>query len=305
MHLHNTIVAGGLALGVMCANQASAQGTAERVNPLLQPSPLPYGVPRFDQLRNDDFRAALDQGMREELAEVDRIADDTAPPTFANTMEALEQSGAVLRRTLRVFTVLLSAHSDEVLQKIDAEYAPKLAAHRDAITLKPRLFARVKSLYDRRGSLRLDTEQLQLLEERYRNDVRAGAALSPPEQDAVRANNVARANAVAELRRRILAEVNAAAVVVDDRALLDGLPESDIAGAAAAANARGLAGKWVLAAAEHDAAAGARLPAQSRHARAAVQGVRVPQYERCERHDDPRARNGPAAGRTREAARLQ
>ena len=246
MHLQNTLVAGGLAFGVMCANQASAQGTAERVNSLLQPSPLPYGVPRFDQLRNDDFRAALDQGMREELAEVDRIADDTAPPTFANTMEALEQSGAVLRRTLRVFTVLLSAHSDEVLQKIDAEYSPKLAAHRDAITLKPRLFARVKSLYDRRGSLRLDTEQLQLLEERYRNDVRAGAALSPPEQDAVRANNVARANAVAELRRRILAEVNAAAVVVDDRALLDGLPESDIAGAAAAANARGLAGKWVL-----------------------------------------------------------
>src|SRR5678816_2544582 len=87
MHLHNTIVVGGLALGVMCANQASAQGTVERVNPLLQPSPLPYGVPRFDQLRNDDFRAALDQGMREELAEVDRIADDTAPPTFANTME--------------------------------------------------------------------------------------------------------------------------------------------------------------------------------------------------------------------------
>ena len=246
MHLHNTIVVGGLALGVMCANQASAQGTVERVNPLLQPSPLPYGVPRFDQLRNDDFRAALDQGMREELAEVDRIANDTAPPTFANTMEALEQSGAVLRRTLRVYTVLLSAHSDEVLQKIDAEYSPKLAAHRDAITLKPRLFARVKSLYDRRGSLRLDTEQLQLLEERYRSDVRAGAALSPPEQDAVRANNVARANAVAELRRRILAEVNAAAVVVDDRALLDGLPESDIAGAAAAASARGLAGKWVL-----------------------------------------------------------
>ena len=104
----------------------------------------------------------------------------------------------------------------------------------------------MKSLYDRRGSLGVDTEQLRLLEERYRNDVRAGAALSPPEQDAVRANNVARANAVAELRRRILAEVNAAAIVVDDRALLDGLPESDIASAAAAANARGLAGQWVL-----------------------------------------------------------
>ena len=246
MHLRSTILVSGLALGVMCTGQASAQRGPERVNPLLQPSPLPYGVPQFDQIRSEDFRAAFDQGMLEELADVDRIAGDTAAPTFVNTMEALEQSGVLLRRTQRVFTVLLSAHSDEALQTIDAEYSPKLAVHRDAITLNPRLFARVKSLYDRRATLGLDPEQLQLLEERYRNDVRAGAALSPPEQDGVRANNVARANAVAELRRRILAEVNAAAIVVDDRALLDGLPESDIAAAAAAANARGLTGKWVL-----------------------------------------------------------
>jgi peptidyl-dipeptidase Dcp len=218
----------------------------EQVNPLLQQSPLPYGVPRFDQIRSEDFRAAFDEGMREELADVDCIAGDTAPPTFVNTLEALEQCGALLRRTQRVFHVLLSAHSDEALQKIDAEYSPKLVAHRDAITLNPRLYARVKSLYDRGDSLGLDTEQRQLLEERYRNHVRAGAALSSPEQDTVRANNVARANVVAELRRRILAEVNAAAIVVDERDHLDGLPESDIAAAAAAANARGSAGKWLL-----------------------------------------------------------
>jgi peptidyl-dipeptidase Dcp len=245
MHLRNTIVS-GLALGAMLASQASAQGQAARVNPLLQPSSLPYGVPRFDQIRNDDFRAALDQGMREELADVERIATDTAPPTFVNTMEALERSGSLLRRTQRVFNVLLGAHADEVLQKVDAEYAPKLAAHRDAIDLNPQLFARVKSLYDRRASLGLNPEQLRLLEERYRHVVRAGAALSATDKEAVRANNVARANLVSELRRRILAEANAAAIVVDDRALLDGLPESDIAAAAAAANTRGLSGKWVL-----------------------------------------------------------
>ena len=90
MHLRNTIVS-GLALGAMFASQASAQGTAARVNPLLQPSSLPYGVPRFDLIRNDDFRAALDQGMREELADIERIASDTAPATFVNTMEALER----------------------------------------------------------------------------------------------------------------------------------------------------------------------------------------------------------------------
>jgi peptidyl-dipeptidase Dcp len=236
----------GLAFGVVFAGHASAQPAAERMNPLLQPSPLPYGVPRFDQLRNDDFRAALDQGMREELADVDRIADDSAPPTFANTMEALERSGALLRGTQRTFNVLLSAHSDDVLQKIDAEYSPKLAAHRDAIDLNPRLFTRVKSLYDRRASLGLTPEQVQLLEERHRSAVRAGAALSEVNKEAVRANNVTRANVVAEFRRRILAEVNAAAIVVDERALLDGLPDSDVAAAATAATARGLSGKWVL-----------------------------------------------------------
>ena len=263
MHLGSTIVA-GLALGTMFAGQVSAQPAPERMNPLLQPSALPYGVPRFDQIRSDDFRAAFDQGMREELADVDRIAGNAEPPTFANTIEALERSGALLRRTQRVFNVLLSAHSDDALQKIDAEYAPKLAAHRDAIDLNPQLFARVKSLYDRRDSLGLDAEQLRLLEERYRSVVRAGAALSEADKEAVRANNVARANAVAELRRRMLAEVNAAAIVVDDRALLDGLPEGGHRRGGSSRECAGSDGQVGAAAAEHDAAAGARLPAQSR-----------------------------------------
>ena len=142
MHLGSTIVA-GLALGTMFAGQVSAQPAPERMNPLLQPSALPYGVPRFDQIRSDDFRPAFDQGMREELADVDRIAGNAEPPTFANTIEALERSGVVLRRTQRVFTVLLSALSDDVLQKVDAEYSPKLTAHRDAVDLNPQLFARV------------------------------------------------------------------------------------------------------------------------------------------------------------------
>ena len=244
MHLRGIFVT-GLVLGALLASQLSAQ-EATRVNPLLRPSALPYGVPQFDEIRSEDFRAAFDQGMREELADVERIAGDTAPATFANTMEALERSGDLMRRTQRVFTVLLSAHSDEALQKIDAEYSPKLTAHRDAITLNPRLFGRVKSLYDRRASLGFDPEQLRLLEERYRSHLRAGAALSSAAQNAVRTNNVARANAVAEMRRRILAEVNAAALVVDERALLDGLPESDVAAAAAAATARGLTGKRVV-----------------------------------------------------------
>src|SRR5690349_9192512 len=91
MHLRGIFVT-GLVLGAPLASQLSAQ-EATRVNPLLRPSALPYGVPQFDQIRSEDFRAAFDQGMREELADVERIAGDTAPPTFANTMEALERSG--------------------------------------------------------------------------------------------------------------------------------------------------------------------------------------------------------------------
>jgi peptidyl-dipeptidase Dcp len=235
----------GLAIGMTFSDIAAGQ-PALRVNPLLTDSTLPYGAPRFDQIRSDDFRAAFDQGMREELAEIDRIVSASAPPTFANTMEALEQSGPLLRRTQRVFNVLLSAHSDDVLQAIDAEYSPKLAQHRDAVDLNPQLFVRVKSLYEGRQALGLDAEQQHLLEERYKSFVRAGAALADADKEAIRANNVARANAVAELRRRMLAEVNAAALVLDDRAQLDGLPDGDIAAASAAAAARGLTGTFVL-----------------------------------------------------------
>jgi peptidyl-dipeptidase Dcp len=234
----------GLAAGALSIGAAAQQ--PPRDNPLLQPTTLLYGVPRFDRVASADFRAALEQGMKEELADIDRIAAVAAPPDFANTFEAIERSGALLRRTLRTYNVLLSAHSDSALQAVDAEYSPKLAAQRDAIDLNPQVFARVKSIYDRRQTLGLDAEQLRLVEQRYRALVRAGAALPGPAKERVRAINLERSGILAEFRRRLLAEVNAAAVVVDDKASLDGLPEQDIAAAAAAATARGLAGKWVL-----------------------------------------------------------
>ena len=217
-----------------------------RDNPLLQRSTLPYGVPPFDRLSSADFPEAFDLGMKDELAEVQRIAGSAEPPTFANTIEALERSGTRLQQTQRAFYVLLAAHSDDTIQQIDAEYTPKFAAQRDAIVLDPQLFARVKSIYDNREALGLEPEQLRLVEERYRSFVRAGAALSDADKNAIRANNVARAEAAAAFRRHVLAEVNAAALVIDDRQLLEGLPEQDIAAAASAATAQGFAGRWLL-----------------------------------------------------------
>ena len=122
-------------------------------DPLLDPSTLPHGAPRFDEIASGEFRDAFDRGMVDELAEVERIATCPDPPTFANTLEALERSGQRLRRANQIFTVLLSSSSDATLEAIDTEYASKLAAHRDVIALDPRLFARVRSIYDRRESL--------------------------------------------------------------------------------------------------------------------------------------------------------
>ena len=215
-------------------------------DPLLDPSTLPHGAPRFDQIASGDFRDAFDRGMAEELGEIDAIATSPEPPTFANTLEALERSGQRLRRANRIFTVLLSSSSDATLEAIDAEYASKLAAHRDAIALDPRLFARVRSIYDRRDSLALDTEQRRLVERVYVAFTRSGALLNDADKTTLRSINTELSDLVSTYRRRLLAENNAGALVVDDESMLDGLTAEDVAAASAAARSRGLEGKWVL-----------------------------------------------------------
>jgi peptidyl-dipeptidase Dcp len=215
-------------------------------DPLLDASTLPHGAPRFNRIASGDFRGAFDRGMVEELAEVERIATDPEPPTFANTLEALERSGQRLRHASRIFTVLLSTTSDATLEAIDAEYASKLAAHRDAIALDPRLFARVRSIHDRRASLELEPEQRRLVERIYTGFTRSGALLDDADKAALRLINTELSDLVSTYRRRLLNGTNAAALVVDDASTLEGLTAEDLAAAAAAAKSRGLDGRWVL-----------------------------------------------------------
>jgi peptidyl-dipeptidase Dcp len=184
--------------------------------------------------------------MKQQLAENASIANNPAAPTFANTIEAMETSGALLRRVLPIFNGLTEANTNPTLQKIDGDEAPRLASHDDEIYLNAKLFARVKAIYDRRATLKLDPEAAHLVERYYQDFVRAGALLSEADKATLRALNREESTLETDYRNKRLAGVNAAAVVVDDRSQLDGLSDADIAAAAEAAKTRGLTGKWVL-----------------------------------------------------------
>jgi peptidyl-dipeptidase Dcp len=237
------------ALLTVAAFSAGAQtppSTAERSNPFFEPSVLPYQAPPFDLIKDSDYQPAIEEGMKRDLADYEAIANDPAPPTFANTIEAMERSGQLLRRVQRVFGGMTSSNTNPVLQKVQQAMAPKLAAHRDAISLNPKLFARLKFIYDHRNDSGLDAEQKHLVERTYDDFVRAGALLSEEDKTKLRAINQEQSKLTNQFRDHILADTNAGTIVVDDRAQLDGLPDSDILAAAEKAKAKGLEGKFVI-----------------------------------------------------------
>ncbi|MFT3790743.1 MAG: M3 family metallopeptidase [Rudaea sp.] len=215
-------------------------------NPFAEPSTLPFEAPPFDRIRDGDFQPALEEGMRRQLAEVERIANDKAPATFENTLVALEKSGALLTRVNRVFSALTQANTDDILQRVQKEEAPKLAAHQDAIYLNPKLFARVKSVYDKRDSLGLDAESLRLTERYYRLFVRAGAELPAGDQEVLRGHNKELSSLAAQFRSKLLAATKAGALVADDKGDLAGLSDADLAAALEAGRARMTPDKYVI-----------------------------------------------------------
>lgn len=224
-----------------------AQAPAVSSNALLTPSPLPFQYPPFDQVSDSDFAPAFDQGMAEQLKEVAAITSNTDAPTFENTIVAMERSGQTLRRALTMFFALVGADTNDTRQQIQAEYAPRLAEHTDAIYLDGKLFERIESLYQNRGQLDLDAESLRLLE-RYRTDfVRAGAQLDESQKTRLKAINGELAKLATQFSQNVLAEVNDSAVVVDTREALDGLSDTAITAAAEAAKTRGLDGQYVIA----------------------------------------------------------
>jgi peptidyl-dipeptidase Dcp len=221
-----------------------AQNAAANI--FASPSALPFGAPQFDKITDADYQPGFEQGMAEHAAEIRAIADNPATPTFDNVIVAMEKSGAMLRRVQAAFGGVQQADTNPARQAIQKAIAPKLSAHNDAIYLDPRLFQRVKTLWDGRAGLKLDAEQAQVLKIYYQRFVRAGAQLSPDDKQKLRDINTQLSVLQTSFSQKLLAATKAGALVVDDPAKLKGLGEGGVAAAAEAAKGRGLDGKWVI-----------------------------------------------------------
>ncbi|WP_285487432.1 M3 family metallopeptidase [Amycolatopsis taiwanensis] len=215
-------------------------------NPFATASDLPFGLPPFDRITDEHFAPAFEAGLTEHAAEIEAIAGNPEPATFENTIVALERSGRLLHRVSIVFFNLTSSDTNPVLQRLQADIAPRLAAHSDAIHLNPDLFARVRELYERRELLALDPESAWLLERVHTDFRRAGAGLAEPDQQRLRLLNEELSALSTEFQENLLRDTNDLAVLVDDAAELAGLSPDAIAAAGEAANARGEHGKYLL-----------------------------------------------------------
>ena len=228
------------------APEQEVSSIVESTNPFFQESDLPYGMPAFDQIKDEHYLPAFERGMAEELSEYEAIATNPEAATFENTIVAMERAGQLLDRTSRVFNAMGGAHTNDTIKEVDTLLAPVLSAHNDSIYLNKDLFARINSLYQTREELQLDPESLRLLE-RYQTDfVRSGAELSDDEKSRLRNINSERAELATAFGQNVLNEVNDSAVVVNSRDELAGLSDSEIESAATAAEERGLEGKYVI-----------------------------------------------------------
>ena len=232
---------------LLLASTTDPGSTTMADSPFLHPSTLPFRLPPFDKIKDADYVPSFEAGMRAQRDEVAAIALDPQPPTFDNTIVALERSGQLLERVNIVFSNLNGSETNPEMDKIDTEMAPRLTAHEDAILLDNALFARVDSLYQRRAGLKLDPESLQLLERYHILFVRAGARLSDADKARLRSFNEEISSLQTRFRQNVLTASKEGAVVVDSVAELDGLSAEQIGAAERAAAARGLTGKYLIA----------------------------------------------------------
>ncbi|RDI98597.1 peptidyl-dipeptidase Dcp [Dyella solisilvae] len=228
------------------AASAAPSNEASAVNPFFAPSTLPFQAPPFDKITDADYMPAFIEGMKQHLAEIQQIADNPEPPTFENTFIPMEKSGQLLRRVMRAFDAVSGANTNDTLQKVQEDVAPKLAEHQDAIVMNDKLFKRIETIFEQRDTLKLDPESRRLVEVTYKNFVRGGAKLSDADKTKLKDLNKEESTISTQFTNKLLAATKAGALVVDDKTKLDGLSDGDLAAAAEAAKGRKLDGKWVI-----------------------------------------------------------
>lgn len=215
-------------------------------NPFAKPSTLPFKTADFSVIKDSDFKPAIEEGIIEQKAEVDSIADNPAAPTFENTFIPLEKSGQLLHRAYSVFNMLSGANTDSVLQKVSEQIAPKLSAANDVIYLNTKLFKKVKAIYSQREQLKLDAESKRLVEYYYQKFILSGANLSDSDKETLKKLNSEDASLEAKYTNQLLAAAKAGAVLISNKTELVGLSDEELAAAAAAAKANKDPGKWLL-----------------------------------------------------------
>ena len=218
------IVAGAVALG--SANGQQAFGPA---NPFYKASTLPYQAPAFDKIKDADYEPALLAGMAEQTKEMRAIADNPAKPTFENTIVAMEKTGELLDRTEAAMSAISGAYTNPTIEKIEQEMAPRMAAHSDAITLDTKLFHRVETVWNERGSLNLNAESERLLEITYKRFVHAGAKLSDVDKARLKELNEEESTLSNAFSRKLLAATKAGAYVTKDAEALAGMSAAQVA----------------------------------------------------------------------------
>jgi peptidyl-dipeptidase Dcp len=216
------------------------------MNPFFETYTTPFQVPAFDLIKNEHFKPAILEGIKKQEAEINAIVSNKDKATFENTVLAMENSGKLLSKVSTVFYNLNSANTNEEIQTIAKELAPKLSAHNDNIYLNDALFKKIKSVWDNQKNFKLNKEQAKILENLYKNFIRSGANLSEVNKKRLREINSEMAVATLKYGQNILAETNGYELVIADKNDLDGLPNELIETAAADAKSRKKEGKWVF-----------------------------------------------------------
>lgn len=216
-------------------------------NPFFTEYSTPFQVPPFDKIDTTDYLPAFIEGIKQHDSEIAAITDNAADPTFDNTILPFDKSGKMLKRVSKVFFNITEANTNDQLQAIAAKVSPLLSKHNDDISMNSKLFARVKTIYEKRKDLNLDAQQIRVVEKYYRDFERQGANLAKEQQDELRKINEDLSSLSLKFGDNLLAETNKNfKLIIDNKADLDGLPEGVISAAAEAAEKGGAKGKWMF-----------------------------------------------------------